>query len=496
MAPSSATWKPALAFLSLALSALVWFNGLLDSLQRPSVATALDLRQLELAALAAPAVPAPLQPLLVGADPLEALRKELERLDGDAAGLNAPPQRLQWALLERRRGDDAQARVLLQDLRASAELPPSRRPLLDALLGAPSPSRSVEKPAASATALAPATAPAVVDPALLAALTPDDRIATLLEPWSPSPLLRRLGCEQLSVDAGERPLRCLEAGAARGALWRLVGINLLPALLLLLGLALLVRQLWLSWRGRQAPLPPLQGPTLSGVDVTLLIAGGFVLLGEVLTPLLLGPLLSSAVAALGLDLALGQGLQVFGLYLGLMAAPLTLLAVLLAGLGPMPEGGWLQWRWRPLRLSLGWATSHLVMVLPVVALTGWILQWIWSDPSGSNPLLELVLTSGNSAALLCFAVTAMVLAPLFEETLFRGVLLPVLARRFGDTGAVLGSAALFALAHLSLGELAPLFVLGLGLGWLRLRSGRLGACVLMHGLWNALTFSNLLLLGG
>ncbi|QPN66808.1 CPBP family intramembrane glutamic endopeptidase [Synechococcus sp. CBW1006] len=490
MAPSSATWKPALAFLSLALSALVWFNGLLDSLQRPSVATALDLRQLELAALAAPAVPAPLQPLLVGADPLEALRRELQRLDGDTAGLTAPQLRLQWALLERGRGDDAQARALLQDLRATAELPPSRRPLLDALLGSPSPSRPGEEPAASPSALA------VADPALLAALTPDDLIATLLEPWSPSPLLRRLGCEQLSADAEDRPLRCLEAGPARGALWRLVGINLLPALLLLLGLALLVRQLWLAWRGRQAPLPPLQGPTLSGVDVTLLIAGGFVLLGEVLTPLLLGPLLSSAVAALGVDLALGQGLQVLGLYLGLMAAPLTLLAVLLAGLGPVPEGGWLQWRWRPLSLSLRWAASHLVMVLPVVALTGWILQWIWSDPSGSNPLLELVLTSGNSAALLCFAATAMVLAPLFEETLFRGVLLPVLARRLGGTGGVLGSAALFALAHLSLGELAPLFVLGLGLGWLRLRSGRLGACVLMHGLWNALTFSNLLLLGG
>ncbi len=58
------------------------------------------------------------------------------------------------------------------------------------------------------------------------------------------------------------------------------------------------------------------------------------------------------------------------------------------------------------------------------------------------------------------------------------------------------SAAAFALAHLSLGELLPLFVLGLGLGWLRLQSGRLGASVLMHGLWNGLTFANLLLLAG
>jgi len=54
----------------------------------------------------------------------------------------------------------------------------------------------------------------------------------------------------------------------------------------------------------------------------------------------------------------------------------------------------------------------------------------------------------------------------------------------------------FAVAHLSLGELPPLLMLGLGLGWLRWNGGRLSSCVLMHGLWNGLTFANLLILGG
>jgi membrane protease YdiL (CAAX protease family) len=35
---------------------------------------------------------------------------------------------------------------------------------------------------------------------------------------------------------------------------------------------------------------------------------------------------------------------------------------------------------------------------------------------------------------------------------------------------------------------------GLGLGWLRWRSGRLGSAVLMHALWNGMTFMNLLFL--
>ena len=156
----------------------------------------------------------------------------------------------------------------------------------------------------------------------------------------------------------------------------------------------------------------------------------------------------------------------------------------------------MQWHWRPLASALRRALLQVLLVLPLVALVGWLLERLVGDPGGSNPLLELVLNSANPLALLCFAITAMVLAPLFEETLFRGVLLPVLAQRWGGLAAVVVSALLFGIAHLSLGELPPLFVLGLGLGWLRLQSGRLGPSVLMHSLWNGLTFANLLLLAG
>jgi membrane protease YdiL (CAAX protease family) len=141
------------------------------------------------------------------------------------------------------------------------------------------------------------------------------------------------------------------------------------------------------------------------------------------------------------------------------------------------------------------ALRGLLMVLPLVSLVGWLQGQLWGDAGGSNPLLDLVLRSQNPAALACFALTAVVLAPLFEETLFRGVLLPVAGRRLGPLAGVLLSALIFAVAHLSLGELPPLFMLGLGLGWLRWSSGRLGPCVLMHALWNGLTFCNLLLLG-
>lgn len=451
-------WKALLALLSLALSLLIWFGGLVNSLQRPSVGDALTLRQLELTALAAEAVQEPLRTTLFSADPRAALRRELQRQSSEAALPPLAARRLEALLLESRSPGDAKTVEVLRDLELTVDAP--RRPLLQALQEGRR-----------------------VDP---------EQQRQLLEPWQPSTMLAQLSCEQL----GGSPGRCPAARDSLRLLLQWLIVSLLPLPLLLLGVVLLLRLAWQRWRGRLPAAPPLLGPPLDLVDVTLLIAGGFVLLGEVLLPQLLQAPLGALLAGLTLRGALEQGVQVLILYLLLMVAPLAILTVMLAGRGAPPAGGWLQWHWRPLPSALARAVVAVLMVLPVVALSGWLIERLWRDPGGSNPLLDLVLTSSDGRALACFAFTAVVLAPLFEELLFRGVLLPVLARRWGPPLGVVASAAVFALAHLSLSELAPLFVLGVGLGWLRWRSGRLGASVLMHALWNALTFFNLLVLAG
>lgn len=459
----SAGWTTGLAVLSLVLSGLLWLNGLVDSLQRPSVGNALELRQLELTALAAPALPASVRSSLAGEQPLEALRLELRKQLHDSPVPPAPQLQLQLALLERQAGQTGEATQRLQEL--AQQVPPSQRELLQALL---LPDRGQN--------------------GRLSAV----ELGKLLEGWEPSPLSRQLVCQDLVAP----PDSCADRPSQRAAVRRLLGTAVAPVLLLVLGTALLLRQLWLRWRGK-APTPsPLVGPPLNLAEATLLIAGGFVVLGELVMPLLLAPLLQGVLSPLAAQPALQQGLLVMGLYLGLMVVPLALLWGQLRPHGPAPAGGWLQWHWLPLGSAVRRAVAQVLMVLPVVALVGWLLERLVGDPGGSNPLLELVLNSANPLALLCFAVTAVVLAPLFEETLFRGVLLPVLAQRWGGVAAVTISALVFGIAHLSLGELPPLFVLGLGLGWLRLQSGRLGASVLMHGLWNGLTFANLLLLAG
>jgi len=456
---ASPYWKRLLALLALALSLVLWTEGLLGSLERPSVLDALGVRQMEVAALAVEGLPAPWQAVLVGEDPRRALSQELDRqIKASGQAANAV-QRLEMALLDSATLTDPQRSLSVPVTGLLDQVDGARQPLLKTLLRG--------QPVAVAER------------------------ARLLAPWGQEPMLEQLICERLGGPSSTCPARRQQ----RHLLMQLLGISVLPVVLMIAGGLLLLRQLWRFYRGSLAPSPPLQGPSLSAVDVILLIAGGFVLVGEVLLPALLQSPTQALLQKLPLAPATAQGLQVLFQYVALMAAPLLILHLLLRG-RQGPEGGWLQWRWRPLAGALIQASGALLMVMPLVALASWLLSLVWSEPGGSNPLLELVFHSGDRVALLCLGLTATVLAPLFEETLFRGVLLPVLGQRLGALGAVLASAALFALAHLSLGELVPLFVLGVGLGLLRWRTGRLAPGVFMHGFWNALTFINLISLAG
>ena len=433
------------------LASSVWFLGLVDSLGRPSVAPALSLEQQELGLLADPALTPSLKPLLIGQDPSKSLLETLRETPLDS--LN-DRQALLFAALE---NDPGRRKTLL-------ELP-FQAPELQLLQQALATASSTH------------------------AFTSEDQ--DLLAEISPDPLVRRLVCEAL----GGAQADCVESSAARAAARRLVLSEFVPLVALLIGSLLLVRQLWLLLRRKQSAWPELQAAPLGLVDMVLLIAGGFVVLGEVVVPLVVAPL--SALVSQGIPAPLNQSVAVLIGYCALATPPLLILKSQLDGLDQrlMPAGGWLQWRVKPWWSALLQGGRAWLMVMPPVVLTGWLIGRFIGDQGGSNPLLEMVLNGRDPLALSLLAITAVVLAPLFEETVFRGVLLPVLGRSFGRGWSVFASALVFAVAHLSIGELLPLLVLGLGLALLRLSSGRLLPCVVMHALWNGVTFLNLVLLG-
>jgi membrane protease YdiL (CAAX protease family) len=76
-------------------------------------------------------------------------------------------------------------------------------------------------------------------------------------------------------------------------------------------------------------------------------------------------------------------------------------------------------------------------------------------------------------------------APVFEEVLFRGIILGGLALTRGTVRGLLAASALFAVVHTNPLLLPAAFLLGLLLGAVYLRTGSLVAAILMHTLYNA-----------
>jgi membrane protease YdiL (CAAX protease family) len=98
--------------------------------------------------------------------------------------------------------------------------------------------------------------------------------------------------------------------------------------------------------------------------------------------------------------------------------------------------------------------------------------------------LTMLFGPGVLGMVMTVAVVA-VAGPLLEEVLLRGVVLGAVARRVGAWPAIVGCALAFALLHASLWSLLPLTVLGVGLGWLAVRSRSLWPAIAAHVLYNA-----------
>lgn len=149
----------------------------------------------------------------------------------------------------------------------------------------------------------------------------------------------------------------------------------------------------------------------------------------------------------------------------------------------LPESWWL------------WGLSGYLVAVPLVIGVSIVNQAIWQGRGGSNPLLQTVLEEGDGLALGVFFFTAAIAAPVFEEILFRGFLLPSLTRYMSTWGAIALSSILFATAHLSVSEILPLTVLGVVLGFVYSRTNNLLAPMMVHSLWNSATMLGLLVLG-
>ncbi len=113
---------------------------------------------------------------------------------------------------------------------------------------------------------------------------------------------------------------------------------------------------------------------------------------------------------------------------------------------------------------------------------------------GFNHLLELGgfqfssidLPMDNVGWLILAILLMAVLPAIFEELIFRGIILNGLLSKFNQVSAIFISAAMFAFIHGSIEQLLYQFALGVVLAWLVLRTGSLFSGMLVHFLNNAM----------
>jgi membrane protease YdiL (CAAX protease family) len=95
-----------------------------------------------------------------------------------------------------------------------------------------------------------------------------------------------------------------------------------------------------------------------------------------------------------------------------------------------------------------------------------------------------MLYAPDAAAWVRVVLTMAVVVPLGEELFFRGLLLRGFLLRYGPRAALVLTALLFAIVHLNPWALPSIFLVGLLLGWLVLRTGSLWCAWLAHGIYN------------
>jgi uncharacterized protein len=154
---------------------------------------------------------------------------------------------------------------------------------------------------------------------------------------------------------------------------------------------------------------------------------------------------------------------------------------------------WLRLKWNG--NWIGWGLGGYFVALPLVLIISLLNQKLLKDQGGGNPILEVILQGHDTFSIVVLWFLVAVCAPLFEETLFRGFFLTSLTRYMSEWQAIALSGFIFALAHLNLGDVLPLSLLGMVLGTVYWRSRNLLSSMLLHSLWNSGSFIGLLILG-
>uniref|UniRef100_A0A2P2KDU6 CAAX prenyl protease 2/Lysostaphin resistance protein A-like domain-containing protein n=2 Tax=Rhizophora mucronata TaxID=61149 RepID=A0A2P2KDU6_RHIMU len=158
---------------------------------------------------------------------------------------------------------------------------------------------------------------------------------------------------------------------------------------------------------------------------------------------------------------------------------------------PLPSD-WFRFSLRgswPVDIALGCLMFPLVNRLSQFNLS--LLPLLPSTPVTLSSV-EQSIAARDPVAMALYAIVVSVCAPLWEEVVFRGFLLPSLTRYMPVWCAVILSSVAFALAHFNVQRMLPLIFLGVVMGVIFARSKNLLPSIILHSLWNGFVFLDLM----
>ena len=442
--------KLSLALISLVITFLVWQQGLRDSLNRPSVSFDISQKELEITELALPSIPKNLTKFFITNDPVDQINYTLSKVSlAELSDRN----KLIWIISSKSNESKIYKKISKEFENKNFKL------FID----------EIEKKSNNNL------------------YRPNSEKFDL---FKNDRFLYHLISKKFDFDDSS----LITKSISNKMFLKILAIRIIPLLTIAVGSILALKTLWSTISLKTFGWKEIKSLDLELIDLILLISGGFVVLGEVISPLFSISLVEFFSENISNELS--QSLKIFFGYLFMAVPPLLIVFYQIKSLNNEFnfKKDYLQFNFLPIKDAFVQGIKGWLTIIPFVLLISLIMNSLIENQNGSNPLLEIVLNNNNYLSFILLFLTTTLIAPLFEEIIFRGILLPTLSRDFGIIMGIIVSAFIFALAHLSLGEMPPLFVLGIGLGITRVASGSLLSSVIMHSLWNGLTFLNLFLL--
>ncbi len=138
---------------------------------------------------------------------------------------------------------------------------------------------------------------------------------------------------------------------------------------------------------------------------------------------------------------------------------------------------------KPIRASLLIPFMFTLIGLRIVSseINGLVIAVIPGGEAAAQSILEFFQKETY-----VFIASAILIGPLLEELMFRGLILQGFLRRYTVKKAVVVSALLFAVFHGNAFQFIPALTAGLLFGWWYARTGSLVSCIFGHAINNAL----------